>query len=196
MKSKYYLIFIFIILLIFGLIILYIFGRLKEPSFAVSQKFCEKMKELTDNKIQMYISTGAMVSDKIIDKKIADVYVCGTDEKIVKSFLEHENTLIMENGVIAGANGILPAWAGNNGYAPGICLLAETLPLRMINLDPKASKALVTLLKDYFDIDMDYTELDKKIGEMEDMLDKIKEKSDYFTRDNLQDEGHEDSYFR
>ncbi len=167
-----------------------------EGVFDFSQKFCEEMNIITDEKIKMYISTGAMVSDKSLNKKKPDVYICGTDEKIVESFLEFDNTTMMENGIIAGANGILPAWAGNNGYAPGICLLAETLPMGMINLDPKASKALVTLLKNYFDIDMDYAELDKKIKEMEDMLDKFKEKSDYFMRDHPLDEGHEDSYFR
>ncbi|MBY9007316.1 MAG: PAC2 family protein [Candidatus Lokiarchaeota archaeon] len=167
-----------------------------EGVFDFSQKFCEKMKELTDNKISMYISTGAMVSDKIIDKKIPDTYVCGTDEKIVDSFLEYDNTLIMENGVIAGANGILPAWAGNNGFAPGICLLAETLPLQMINVDPKASKALVTLLKDYFKLEMDYSELDKQIKDMEEMLEKFRAQTNYFPNDVPHSKEHEDSYFR
>ncbi|MBN1214783.1 MAG: PAC2 family protein [Candidatus Lokiarchaeota archaeon] len=164
--------------------------------FDFSQKFCEKMKEITDNKIKMYISTGAMVSDKIIEKKVPDIYVCGTDKEIVNSFLEHENTLLMENGVIAGANGILPAWAGNNNFGPGICLLAETLPIQMINVDPKASKALVTLLKDYFKLDMDYSELDKQIKEMEEMLEKFNEQANYFPQGIPPKKEHEDSYFR
>ncbi|MHA1191880.1 MAG: PAC2 family protein, partial [Promethearchaeota archaeon] len=120
--------------------------------FEFSQRICEEMDKITKGKIKMYLSTGAMVSDKVRD--IPSVYVCGTDSNIVDSFLEYDNTKLMEAGVIAGANGILPAWAGHNNFAPGICLLAETLPLPMMTIDPRSSKALVTLLKDYFKIDM------------------------------------------
>ncbi|TFF93873.1 MAG: hypothetical protein EU543_02610 [Promethearchaeota archaeon] len=166
-----------------------------EGVFEFSKQFCEEMDKLTKGNIRMYLSAGAMVSDKSMDKEEPTVYVSGTDKKITESFLELENTEIMESGVIAGANGILPAWAGKNNFAPGICLLAETLPLRMINLDPKASKSLVTVLKDYFAIEMDYSELDKKIEEMEDMLDKFKEQADHFMKEYQKDKGT-DSYFR
>jgi len=166
-----------------------------EGVFEFSKQFCEEMDKLTKGNIRMYLSAGAMVSDKSMDKEEPTVYVSGTDKNITESFLELENTEIMESGVIAGANGILPAWAGKNNFAPGICLLAETLPLRMINLDPKASKSLVTVLKDYFDIEMDYSELDKKIEEMEDMLDKFKEQANHFMKEYQKDKGT-DSYFR
>jgi proteasome assembly chaperone (PAC2) family protein len=101
----------------------------------------------------------------------------------------------MENGVIAGANGILPAWAGQKGYATGICLLAETLPLPMMTLDPRASKALVTILKDYFSIEMNFDELDKQIEEMETVINSYKKQTDHFMK-NLQQDRGPDSYFR
>lgn len=168
-----------------------------EGVFEFSKRFCEIMDELTNGKIKMYISTGAMVSDKPLEDDEPTVFISGTDQKLMKSFLKFKNTEIMENGVIAGANGILPAWAGTNGFAPGICLLAETVPLQMINLNPKASKRLVTVLKEYFEIDMDYKELDKKIEEMEEMVDKFKEKTDHFMRQYREQMGPgDDSYFR
>ncbi len=162
-----------------------------EGVFEFSQKFCEKLDELTNGNIKSYISMGAMISE---DQNESMIHVSGTDEDTVNQFLKFENTKKMEKGVIAGANGILPAWAGNNGYAPGICLLSETMPLQMINLDPRASKSLVTLLKDYLNIDMDYSELDKKIEEMEDMIDKFKQKTDTFMRPPQKKQS--DSYFR
>jgi proteasome assembly chaperone (PAC2) family protein len=101
----------------------------------------------------------------------------------------------MENGVIAGANGILPAWAGQKNFAPGICLLAETLPVPMMALDPRASKALVTLLKDYFKIKMNFDELNKKIEEMENIIDSYKKQTNHLMKNLKQDRGP-DSYYR
>jgi hypothetical protein len=166
-----------------------------EGVFEFSQKFCEEMDKITDGKIKMYISSGAMVSDKNVDREKPTIFVCGTHDDFVQKFLEHEDTEIMESGVIAGANGILPAWAGNKGFAPGICLLAETLPLPMMNLDPKASKSLVSLLKDYFGIEMTYEELDKKIEEMEEALESFKKQANHIMRGERPEKGPE-SYFR
>jgi proteasome assembly chaperone (PAC2) family protein len=164
-----------------------------EGVFAFSQKFCEEMDKITASKIKMYVSTGAMVSDRVSD--IPYVHVCGTDSDIVDSFLKFENTKIMEGGVIAGANGILPAWAGQKGFAPGVCLLAETIPLPMMTLDPRASKALVTILKEYFKIDMSFDELNKQIEEMEKVIDSYKKQAEHFMKGAREDRGP-DSYFR
>ncbi len=165
-----------------------------EGVFEFCDTLCNELKQITGNKIKMYLSTGAMVTDQLTDGPT--LHVCGTDDSIVNSFMEFDNTKIMETGVIAGANGILPAYAGANGFAPGICLLAETLPLPMMTLDPKASKALVALIKDYFKLDIDFTELDKKIEEMETMFDKFKKQANQFMREQPPSESGADSYFR
>ncbi|MFW9950889.1 MAG: PAC2 family protein [Candidatus Thorarchaeota archaeon] len=161
--------------------------------FEFSKKFCEEMDKLTESKIKMYISAGAMVTERIRD--VPMVHVCGTNREIVESFLKFENTILMEVGVIAGANGILPAWAGQKGYAPGVCLLAETLPLPMMALDPRASKALLVILKEYFDIKMNFNELNSKIDEMEHVLDTYKKQANQFMQGPQEDRGS-DSYFR
>jgi len=164
-----------------------------EGVFEFSHKFCEEMDKITNGNVKMYVSCGALVSDDIKDEPM--VHVCGTDNDSVQSFLKMQNTKIMDGGIIAGANGILPAWAGNKGYAPGICLLAETLPLPMMNLDPRASKALVTILKDYFKISMNFDELNKKIEEMENVFESFKKQADYIMK-GVQDDKGPDSYFR
>jgi proteasome assembly chaperone (PAC2) family protein len=164
-----------------------------EGVFEFSKIFCEEMHKVTGGKIKMYISTGALVTEHI--SKEPKVHVCSTDRTLINTFLKLKNTTIMEGGIIAGANGILPAWAGKKGYAPGVCLLAETIPLPMMNLDPKASKALVTVLKDYLDIEMDFNELDKKIQEMQSIFDSFKKQADYYLKSPQEEEGP-DSYFR
>ena len=161
--------------------------------FEFSKVFCEEMHKITGGKIKMYLSTGAMITDIVHDKPL--VYVCGTDQDILQSFLEFDNTKLYEGGYISGANGILPAWAGANGYAPGICLLAETLPMPMMTLDPRSSKALVSILKDYFSIDMDFNKLNEKIKEMEAVFESFKKQANQFMRPPREDKGT-DSYFR
>ena len=164
-----------------------------EGVFEFSKTFCEEMDKLTGGNIRMYVSTGAMISDIIHDTPL--IYVCGTDQDLVQTFLKMENTKLYEGGYISGANGILPAWAGANNFAPGICLLAETLPLPMMTLDPRSSKALVTLLKDYFSIDMDFSNLNKKIKEMESIFESFKKQADQFMKTPQEQRGT-DSYFR
>ncbi len=161
--------------------------------FEFSQQFCEEMDKLTESKIKMYVSTGAMVIERVRDMPM--VHVCGTDQEVVDSFLKFENTLLMEVGVIAGANGILPVWAGKKGFAPGVCLLAETLPLPMMVLDPRASKALLVILKEYFDIKMNFDELNSKIDEMEHILESYKKQASQFMK-TPQEDPSSDSYFR
>jgi len=164
-----------------------------EGVFEFSKIFCEEMDKFTGSKIKMYISSGALVTDKVNDTP--QVHICGTHPDLVESFLKQENTQLMDSGVIAGANGILPAWAGSKGFAPGICLLAETLPLPMMSLDPRASKALVELLKNYFTIDMDFSEIDKKIEEMETIFDSFRQQADRYMQEP-DSNSDSDSYFR
>lgn len=164
--------------------------------FEFSKKFCELMDEvISPKKIKMYISTGALVSDEMND--IPHVHVCGTDDELLKTFLDQENTTKMDSGIIAGANGILPAWAGTKGHAPGFCLLAETVPMPMMNLDPRASKAIVSLLRDYLKIDMNFEVLDDKISEMEDAFKSFKRQADQILGRSMEEpRGGPDSYFR
>ena len=110
-----------------------------EGVFEFSKIFCEEMDKLTGGKIKMYLSTGAMITDVVHDNPL--IYICGTDQDLIQSFLEYDNTKLYDGGSISGANGILPAYAGENNFAPGICLLAETLPLPMMSFDPRSSKA-------------------------------------------------------
>ncbi|MHA2281253.1 MAG: PAC2 family protein [Promethearchaeota archaeon] len=164
-----------------------------EGVFEFSKIFCEEMDKLTEGKIEMYVSTGAMISDRVHDNPL--VYVCGTDQNLVQSFLEFDNTKLYEDGIISGANGIIPAYAGSNKFAPGICLLAETIPLPMMTYDPRSSKALVSLLKEYLSLDMDFSKLNEKIKEMEHIFESFKQQADQFMKPPQDDKGS-DSYFR
>ncbi|MFX1342077.1 MAG: PAC2 family protein, partial [Promethearchaeota archaeon] len=78
----------------------------------------------------------------------------------------------MSDGVINGANGVIPAWAKLKYGIEGVCLLAETVPL--LRLDPRASKLIIEVLNDRFDIKADVSELEQKIEEMKGIFDQVK----------------------
>ncbi len=162
--------------------------------FEFSKKFCEVMDKICGSEIKMYISMGALVTNDIRDSPL--IHVCGTEKELIKSFLECEHTTLMKGGLIAGANGILPAWSGSKNIAPGICLLAETLPLPMMTFDPRASKALLTILKNYFKINLNVSDIDKKIEEMESIFESFKKQADSFLSDDAREDLGSDSYFR
>ncbi|MBN1802621.1 MAG: PAC2 family protein [Candidatus Lokiarchaeota archaeon] len=164
-----------------------------EGVFEFSKKFCDTLNDITRNHVTMYVSTAALVTNIAHDPP--HIHVCGTHPDIVESFTKFENTVEMKNGVISGANGILPAWAGLRANVPGICLLAETIPLPMMNLDPKASKSLASLLSNYFGIKTDLSNIDKKIEELEAIFESFE--GDINPPISDDDEGlGSDSYFR
>jgi proteasome assembly chaperone (PAC2) family protein len=65
----------------------------------------------------------------------------------------------------------------------------------MMTLDPRSSKALVSLLKDYFSIEMDFSTLNEKIKEMESVFESLKQQANQFMKSPRDDKGA-DSYFR
>jgi proteasome assembly chaperone (PAC2) family protein len=65
----------------------------------------------------------------------------------------------------------------------------------MMALDPRASKALLVILKENFHIEMNFDELNSKIEEMEHVLDTYKRQANQFMKGPQEDRGS-DSYFR
>ncbi|MEX2684049.1 MAG: proteasome assembly chaperone family protein [Candidatus Sigynarchaeota archaeon] len=122
------------------------------------------MNYLIETNISLIISLGAFVVEQIpSDPKI---FVSGTDEAVIAKFLaiDKKRTIRMENGLISGANGLIPAWGAMLGL-PGICLLAETVPI--VKRDPKAARLVIEVLSKHFVFPFDFTSIDKEIKELE-----------------------------
>jgi proteasome assembly chaperone (PAC2) family protein len=118
-------------------------------------------------KISMIISIGAYVVEQVpVDAK---VFVSGTDDAVIARFLSIDKNLmrLMENGLISGANGIIPAWGTLLGL-PGICMLAETVPV--VKRDPKAAKLVVEVLGKHFGFPFDFAALVKEAMEVEELF--------------------------
>ncbi len=121
--------------------------------------------------ISMIMSIGAYVVEQMPAEP--KVFISGTDDAVIARFLAIDKDLmrLMENGLISGANGIIPAWGTLLGL-PGICMLAETVPV--VKRDPKAAKLVVEVLSKHFKFPFDFTTLEKDVKELEEVLADLK----------------------
>ncbi|MHA1377475.1 MAG: PAC2 family protein [Candidatus Helarchaeota archaeon] len=131
--------------------------------------FCKKLGVIN------IISTGAFVPEKLIET-FRQVYVSGTSEEFINFFLESKTkkTILLESGYITGANGIIPAWGKIHYNIEGVSILAETLPMRP--LDPVASKAILEVLNERYNINADLSDLDQQIEEVDFVSAEVKKK--------------------
>ena len=132
---------------------------------------CKKCKELGASEI---ISTGAFVPENITQEKRM-VYVSGTSKEIINFFLKSKTglTKLMNGGYIAGANGVIPAWANIHYGMKGICLLAEAFP--MLQRDPRASRSIFEVLNELYELGGDLSKFDKEIDEIESVSQELQE---------------------
>ena len=121
------------------------------------------------------ISTGAFVPESF-KKPYRQVYISGTSETFINFFLDSKTgkTTLLKGGYITGANGIIPAWSKIHYDIDGACLLADALPMRP--LDPEASKAIVEVLNERYDINANLKDLDRQIEEADIVSSEVKKK--------------------
>ncbi|MHA1754179.1 MAG: PAC2 family protein [Candidatus Odinarchaeia archaeon] len=136
--------------------------------YEFSFKISELLKELN---VDTVISTGAYVTNAVIGEP--KVFISGTSTQIINKFLRFEKTVLMESGTISGANGLIPIISQKRFNLVGVCLLAETNPMAIV--DPSASKAIVELLNLVYKLDIKLDKLDKQIKQMEELLNKLKD---------------------
>ncbi|MBL7068564.1 MAG: PAC2 family protein [Candidatus Omnitrophica bacterium] len=120
------------------------------------------------------IITGAAFPTNAAHQDESVVYAAA-NTKDALGWLNKDNGLpIMPEGQISGLNGLLLEAARRKGIAAA-CLLA-TLPLYAIGLpNPKASKAIIETLQNMTGIEIDMTDLDLSIQEINKMLENVEE---------------------
>jgi uncharacterized protein (TIGR00162 family) len=92
---------------------------------------------------------------------------------LVKKYKKHGIKFATGNriGTIVGASGLLLG-LGKNSDIKGICLLGETSGVPLIP-DPKSAEAVLNTLTKILNIDIDTSEIQKKVKEMEDFIKRI-----------------------
>src|SRR5271157_2309371 len=122
----------------------------------------------------LILSIGAYVVEQVSHQP--KVYVSGTDSNVINEFVELDNDVmrLMEDGIISGANGVIPAFGTLLGI-PGICMLAETVPV--VKTDPRAAKAVIEILAKYFSVDLDVSPLEKASDDVDVVLDDLQRRA-------------------
>ena len=92
------------------------------------------------------------------------VYVSSSSQKILDTISNLEGTAITKEGVIVGANGVIPTWAASLYNMEGACLLGETLGV--IKLDFRAAKELLVKVSNLIGIDIDLEIMDDPISKV------------------------------
>ena len=142
---------------------------------------CKKCKEFNSKEI---IATGAFIPEHV-QQEDRLVYISGTTKEQIDFFLKSETKLtkLMNGGYIAGANGVIPAWSNIHYEMDGVCLLAEAYP--MLQRDPRASKSILMVLNERYNINVDMSLFDKEIKEIESVSQEFKDYLGKKTKDKL-----------
>jgi proteasome assembly chaperone (PAC2) family protein len=82
------------------------------------------------------------------------IYVSASSEGLLSKISNFANTMITKEGVIVGANGIIPSWAASMYNMEGACILGETLGV--VKGDYRAAKAILEIIVDLVGINVDF----------------------------------------
>jgi len=81
------------------------------------------------------------------------IYVSASSEELLDTVSNSEHSVVTEDGVIIGANGVIPAWSASMYNMESACILGETLGV--IKADYRAAKAILEKIVDLVGIDVD-----------------------------------------
>ena len=119
------------------------------------------------------IFTGAAFPVPVGYEESPEVYGVVNQERM-REMLVKFGVKIMEEGQIAGMNGLLLGYTGKKEIK-GICLLA-TIPLYAVGFsNPKASKAILEVLEKMLGVEIDMAEMELDAREMEKKMKMIEE---------------------
>lgn len=136
-----------------------------EGHFEVAEKILEFVEDVEPEMILTIggYGTGDVVEDPEVFGALADA-----DDR--EEYESHGVEFNHDVGQIVGASGLLLGLGKQRGY-PGLCLLGETPGFLMS--DPKATEAVLKCIESILDLDIDYSELDEKVEESQEVLKKL-----------------------
>ncbi len=117
------------------------------------------------------IYTGAAFAMPVSHKEQVKVQGVANDKEL-RDFLVEKDVKILPEGKISGMNGLLLGFAGLRNIKAA-CLMA-TIPAWAMQLpNPKASRALIQSLDNLLTLNIDQTEIDRAVEQMEQPMEKI-----------------------
>lgn len=129
----------------------------------------EKILELTEKaETKEIITIGGYGTGDVVEDP--DVFGATTEKDLqekYKDIVEFDHDI----GQIVGVSGLLLG-IGKRREIEGLCLLGETPGFLMS--DPKSTEKVLNALEEILELDIDYSDLDKKVEESQEVLKKLK----------------------
>ena len=129
----------------------------------------EKLMELVDDiEASQIITVGGYGTGDVVEDPSVFGVTTSTEkqEKHSDAGIEFDHDV----GQIVGVSGLLLGMGEERGYE-GICVLGET-PGFLLS-DPKSTEEVLKAVEQLIDVDLDYSELDEKVEESQDILKKV-----------------------
>ncbi len=120
------------------------------------------------------------------------IFLSASEKGLLSSLLEIPDTVSTENGIITGANGIVPVWASTMYNMESACLLGETIG--MIKMDYRSAKKVLETLCSHLGVKADLSVLDDGEAKVEKFIDWAKSEMENIESVSESDESPSDRY--
>lgn len=136
-----------------------------EGHHEVAEKVMEIVEDVEASKI---VTVGGYGQGDVIEDP--DVFGVTTSEEAQEEYEDMGVTFDHEVGQIVGVSGLLLGIGEERGFE-GVCVLGET-PGFLLS-DPKSTENVLKVVEQIVDVSVDYSELDEKVNESQDILKKV-----------------------
>ncbi|MFB6180531.1 MAG: proteasome assembly chaperone family protein [Candidatus Nanohalobium sp.] len=130
---------------------------------------------------------GYGTGDVVEDPEVFGAVTSKENRELYSDFISFDHDV----GQIVGVSGLLVSLGKEIGLE-GLCILGET-PGFLLS-DPKSTEAVLQTLEDILDIDLDYSDLDDKVQESQEVLKKLKNLKQSQSPDQDQQQGSDLGY--
>lgn len=137
-----------------------------EGHYQVAEKILDFVEKVDASEI---ITIGGYGTGDVVEDP--DVMGVTTSKDNRERYEGHGISFDHDVGQIVGASGLLLGLGKERGYE-GLCILGET-PGFLLS-DPKSTETVLNVVEDLLDEDLDYSELDKKVEESQEILKKLR----------------------
>ncbi|TFF92300.1 hypothetical protein EU545_01400 [Candidatus Thorarchaeota archaeon] len=120
------------------------------------------------------------------------IFLSASEKELLSSLMKIPGTVKTENGVITGANGIVPAWASTMYNMESACLLGETLG--MIKMDYRSAQKVLGALCSHLGLVLDLGVLDDGSAKVEKFIEWAKSEMETREAVSESDEHPSDRY--
>ncbi|MHA1409108.1 MAG: PAC2 family protein [Candidatus Odinarchaeia archaeon] len=137
------------------------------------------VKELQNYGVALLLSLGASAVN--VPVKEPDVFVSSTSKELLDELLKKLNVKTFTDGIITGMNGFLPGIITELTDVKSAVFLAQAC--RYLPYDYYSSKKLISTISKYLSLTIDFTEINKKVAEMDETIKKLIQSKLSFEKD-------------